>query len=116
MDYIRISIRTLKGFRVILQASLRILQRISKRGVVEIQKGSNCFRMGFYRDVFYGISIRIPKGFLWGFYIDFYKGFRGIQRDSKGFPVGKMRWPWPTLPGLDSDELVMSYLRWPWPT
>ena len=26
-----------------------------------------------------------------------------------------MKWPWPTLPVLDSDELVMSYMRWPWP-
>jgi len=68
--------------------------------------------MGIYRDVFDVIYIRIPKGFLWGFYIDFYKGFIGIHRDSKGLPVGKMRWPWPTLPGLDSDELVMSYMRW----
>ena len=66
-----------------------------------------CILWEFYKD---------PKGISMRFYIDFYKGFRGIQRDSKGFPVGKMRWPWPTLPGLDSDELVMSYLRWPWPT
>ena len=29
--------------------------------------------MGLYRDIFYGSSIRIPKGFLWGFYIDFYR-------------------------------------------
>ena len=29
--------------------------------------------MGLYRDVFYGSSIRIPEGFLWGFYIDFYR-------------------------------------------
>ena len=29
--------------------------------------------MGLYRDVFYGSSMRIPKGFLWRFYIDFYR-------------------------------------------
>jgi len=29
--------------------------------------------MGSYRDVFYGSSMRIPKGFLWRFYIDFYR-------------------------------------------
>ena len=115
MDYIRISIRTLKGFRVILQDFFKDSTTDFQKGCCRDSEGfySNCFRMGFYRDVFYGISIRIPKGILLRFYIDFYKGCIGIQRDSKGFPVGKMRWPWPTLPGLDSDELVMSYLRWP---
>ena len=29
--------------------------------------------MGLYSDVFHGSSIRIKKGFLWGFYIDFYR-------------------------------------------
>ena len=29
--------------------------------------------MGLHRDVFYGNSMRIPKGFLWRFYIDFYR-------------------------------------------
>ena len=29
--------------------------------------------MGLYRAVFYGSSMRIPKGFLWRFYIDFYR-------------------------------------------
>ena len=82
MDYIRISIRTRKGFRVILQGLLKDSTTDFRKWCCRDSEGFKCDRMGFYRDVFYGISIRIPKGFLLRFYIDFYKGFIRIQRDS----------------------------------
>ena len=60
--------------------------------------------MGLYSDVFYGSSIRIKKGFLWGFYIDF-------ARPSKSHSPFKDLGSVLMSIGLPHMDLYWDYLR-----